>query len=511
MIVEQLFSEKILFAHFYSSLQLDTYNTSSLPGKREGISASVMGGLNIGISKFISKERRDAALEALQLLNSKQFQKECIVKLLGYVTPLDELYDDPEVCEKIQCKMIQEGQYYYRPQASMKYYTIFSNRAKDNIQSLVEGEIEVNDFLTKIDDITRIYYFDKKTTLGATIYIFLIFLSCFVVVTTFFIFIPNFGTHFQFLSKDLWFIYSIGTALLLINSFGYFDIPTEKSCMLRQQFIANGYTLIFIPLIYKLIVNFPIINKFSTFAVQNKYISLFGLYFFQLLFSILSSIFSTFNVDEVNMMSENKNFCICGKNNTKGKFLAFIQVVYDGFLYIVVCILIFFEWNMTKTFFDVRQFSIVIIIDGITVILFSLFKFINLNNHIVYSLLFIFINVISVIINHTYVFVVRTIISFYNDKNNESEEKIIKEMLQNNKYGNNNGNNNNNNTNSISKSRPMSSIDDIGIKQTPKNKLISIHYAKVAHESFSSVQGTSTNSIHNGNSNDSGQNNSQLV
>jgi len=508
IIVDQMISEKILFSHFYSSLQLDTYTTSSLPGKKEGISASVMGGLNIGIGKYISEERRDAALEAIQLLGSKQFQKECIVKLLGYVTPLDELYDDPEVCEKIPCKMIQEGQYYYRPQESINYYTIFSNRAKENIQSLIEGKIDVEDFVTKIDDITRIYYLDKQSTLGAIIYIFLVFLSCTVVITTCFIFIPNFESHFKFLSKDLWFIYSLGIALLLINSFVYFGIPTEKTCLVRQQLTANGYAIIFIPLVYKLIINFPLINKFSIFATHNKYIFLFGLYFIELLFSILSFIFTTFNIKEVNMTKESKNFYICDKDNTEGKFLEVIQVTYESILYIVICILMFFEWNMTTTYFDIRQFSVVIIIDGITIILFSLFKFINLNNYMLYNMLFIFINIISVVTNHTYIFVVRTIISFYNDKYNNSEDKMMSNMIQNNKYGNCQNNNNSNNTGSICKTRPISTIGDSVVKQSARNQLINIHYAKVAQESFSSDQRSNTNSIINSSSS---HNNSQIV
>jgi len=482
---------KLIFTHFYSSVQMPHLSMSVLPGKKEGINSSVVGGFIIGINKNIPEERRNASLEVIKVLNSKEFQKEFIVKQLGYITPIEELYNDSEICKYMPCQVLEEVQYYYRPQASKKYFNLFNDKAVSNIQKFIDGKLTVDEVLTNVDDITRIYYLDIKSTTGSIIFSILIGISCIVIITTLFIFVPRFKPHFTFLSTDLWIIYSLGSVLILYSTFEYFNESTERKCLSRQQAIANAYCLILIPLVYRLIINFPLKNKISTFSVNNKYICIFGLYSIQLLLTILSCCFAEYRNNEVNMSNSNKNFYTCVNDNSFGKILMFIQIGYDGILYIIVCALMFLEWSIVNTGFDLRQFSIVIIINGIAVILLLVMNYVEINNYLMYNLLFIFINLTSVIVSHIYIFVVRLFISLLRDKYNESEEKIIGDLIKNNKYRNTSSSyvdkGINTNTSSITKSVNAESVNSKQTNNSKSNnyllKIIDLHLQKYSENS----------------------------
>ncbi len=72
-----LFNEKILFAKFWNLGEFigSTYVKVPLPGNHEGISASTFTGQYLGINKYISEEKANAAAIVLQFLASKEFQK----------------------------------------------------------------------------------------------------------------------------------------------------------------------------------------------------------------------------------------------------------------------------------------------------------------------------------------------------------------------------------------------------------------------------------------------------
>jgi len=426
-----MFQGNILFAHFYSSLTIPFYSMSVLPGKKDGINSSIIGGYSIGIYKYISEKKKEAALEVIKYFSSKKFQKEIIVKQLGLITALEELYDDDEVCEFINCDMLHEIQYYLRPISTMENYNDFSKRAMNYFQDLLDGKKEVEDTLSNIDDINRVYFITMKNTFGAIIISFLVLLFVIVVIATSLIFIPSFQNYFTFFSNDLWIIYTIGTIMMLASAFEYFALPSNKKCILRQMFYINGKNLIYIPIIWKLTINYPIINNFSKWVEKHKLIFVSILYSIQFITSILNSIFGSIETVEINLDKPEKNFYICANNSIVGKAFNQIQYFYSLLLYLCICIFLFFEWNIEQTYFDIRHFSFAIIIDGISVALHYLFDFYNVNSYILYNILFIFINISFVIINHIYIFTIRTVILHYKIKYIKSDRKIISDVIHN--------------------------------------------------------------------------------
>eukprot|EP00833_Pecoramyces_ruminatium_P006934 jgi/Orpsp1_1/1180966/evm.model.c7180000075273.1 len=100
---EQLiFSGNIIFAKFFvfdSAFQNENfpYKISKLPGIKEGISSSIIGGYNIGIDGNINKNKEESAIEVLKFITSKEFQKKLALKKV-ISSGILSLYDDEELC-----------------------------------------------------------------------------------------------------------------------------------------------------------------------------------------------------------------------------------------------------------------------------------------------------------------------------------------------------------------------------------------------------------------------------
>jgi len=203
------------------------------------------------------------------------------------------------------------------------------------------------------------------------------------------------------------------------------------------------------------------------------------MYFIQLLFTILSFFINMYDLKEMNMFSKSKNFYQCVISTKVGKVLIFSQIGYDSFLFIVVAVLIFLEWNIDQTYFDIRQFNVVIIIDGITIILFLIMRSIEINNYLIHNLIYILINFIFVIVNHVYIFVGKLLILFFNKKFNESDEKVICDLIENNKIFISETKDSNINSSGLSSIRinPMKNIN---------SKFILLHYAKESQNNHNS-------------------------
>jgi len=472
----------ILFANFYDSVGVPNYTMSVQPGKKKGINSSIMGGYSLGIYKYIDEKKKNAALEVIKYLTSKKFQKEVVIKQLRLTSFLEELYDDPESCQYINCEMLHEIQYFRRPIGTMKQYDYFSKRAIRYFQDLLDGKKTVEETLTDIDDINRVYYFTIHSTIGGIILIFLGILLVIVLSSTCLIFIPRFKKYFQFLSEDLWIMYTVGSIFILGSAFGYYYLPSKKICILRRMLHINGESLILIPVLYELIINFPLVNKFSEYIKNHKFACISFSYLFQLLLTALNSYFGAFTTKEINHDNTNKNFYICENENTIGKTFTQIQYLYTIILYISICVLLFFEWNIKKIYFDVRHFSFVMIINGISKAFHYLFNYIDLNNYILYNSLFILIISSYVIINHIYIFTLRILLLHRKQIYYMSEEKIIKDNIHKNNAGSGSLKNavvNKLETtvyNSSSKGSLARSSDKLFNNNDFKSKLLNIHY-----------------------------------
>ncbi|KAG4087968.1 periplasmic binding protein-like II [Neocallimastix lanati (nom. inval.)] len=156
--LEKIINKKLLFGKFwdfqYFSNLMTSYSSSILPGNKEGVSGSILGGFNLGINKYIKKEKIDAAVIVFKYLTSLETQKYLVLnKRLN--SAIISLYDDEEVCSIMDCEMLKRMQFIARP--LYKKYIDWSTKFRNNIyESLFKGR-EISDALKDAELITEGY------------------------------------------------------------------------------------------------------------------------------------------------------------------------------------------------------------------------------------------------------------------------------------------------------------------------------------------------------------------
>ncbi|OUM64794.1 hypothetical protein PIROE2DRAFT_8336 [Piromyces sp. E2] len=455
--IGQLMKGNMIFASFYTSIFPPNYSWSVLPGKNKGVNGSVAGGWILGINKFITDERKEAALKVMNHLFSDDFQKEVIIKQTKMVSALFKLYEDKDCCKYINCdlcNLMKEIQIYYRPSATQKNYHDFSGRAVKFFYQFLNGDLSVDEVLNKIKDITKIYTFEPGSFNGALIMILLIIIGCSIIITTILLFIPSYkNKYFKFISIDLWIIYTLGSVFMLTACFQYFNEQNKSKCLVLNIFSVLANSFVYIPILYKLIINFPKINKYSI---------------------LIENVNNIFEIEDINLENDNENFQKCTFKSSSGKNLFKTYYYSNIILYIAICFLIFLEWNMTETFLDLRHITFVMILNGIILILNIVIKDITIYDYVLHCILQIFINLIFVLMNHTYMFIGRVIFLFISEKYEDSEDKKISNEILQNRYNN---SSRKLDLSTVSKTSTLNYSKTSEQTNISKSNILSLHYA----------------------------------
>ncbi len=127
-----------------------SYFKAPLPGNHEGISASTFTGQYLGINKYISEEKANAAAIVLQFLASKEFQKKVILENDHiYYSAIPSLYDDEEICSVVDCDLMKNIQPVLMP--IREDYDSFSNNIRHSIYKYLYEEASVNEAINNIN------------------------------------------------------------------------------------------------------------------------------------------------------------------------------------------------------------------------------------------------------------------------------------------------------------------------------------------------------------------------
>jgi len=424
-----MLEEKLLFVNFYSSIDIPNYKKYPLPGKNEGVNGSIAGGLNLGINKNIGEGKMKAAIEVVKYLTSERFQKEIIIKQSKLYSGLTKLYDDEECCQAVNCNVIKATQFFHRPSTTMEDYEYFSGKAVEYFQKFLDGQKSIKEVLADIENITKLYYFKMNSILG--IIIMVIIILFFVTIAFSLILLYKYKrNYFNFLPIDLWMMYTLGSVFMLICNLEYYNEQNKMKCDLIKNLMVYGNAFIFIPILYRLLVSFPKVNKYSGWLLKNRVIYVISFVIMYLALSLIINRLNTFKIKNINFKNNDLNFQICDYDNFFGKILYIFQRNINELIYFGICFLIFLEWNLTEIYSDLRHITFIMIIDGITLILNMILNSMNINYYMLYSLIPILINLLCVFTNHIYFFVIRVV--FLNlFKGRINKEKEMNEIIKN--------------------------------------------------------------------------------
>jgi len=366
---------------------MDKYIVSPLPGIKEGISGSALIGYNIGIDINIDPTKKMSAIKAVSIMTSREFQKREVLKGL-IISGMTSLYDDEEVCSNIiGCDLYKEVQPIAKPINRTDNYIEYSRKFTHYFYDYLFGnKIETAEsVLRKIDDITKIYYMTLDTNVGLIFFILFLITFILMILSLIFLFIKKYENVFTFLPKFDWIMIMIGIIAITASSFVYFGKLTNFKCHMKNVLFSLGYTFIYCPILHRMIINFPVINKYSLWINHHKKLFFSTLILFDIMLNGLS-VLKPYGIKDI-IIDEGYNFQICKMKSSFIIVMTTLLITYKCIMILVLLFIIFIEWNNEVTFFEIRFILTSIYMNIITFLLFIILNFVKINNYIYYFII----------------------------------------------------------------------------------------------------------------------------
>lgn len=438
LLLEKIKESKSIFIKYWNTYSSPLYKKSILPGIKEGVSGSCIGGFNIGINKYSDNDKIKAASEVLIYMTSEKIQRKLVMENIFY-SAIQKFYSDEELCKKLDCDFIKKIQPILQSNSEVTDYFEYYNKCKSYIYEFLYGETSAVEILNKIRDMTKIYfvsYKSKDSFLGLTIMIILCSISFIMLLSLTILFINKYKPLYNFLAPTFWIIFILGCILVISTCFTYFGYVTQFKCQLKIIFISYGVTFNSVPILHKLISNFPEENKISNWVSSHKFLFLLIFILYDSILIGLSFI-SPFTIETLSSQY-GQQFQKCKLSGTLGKIVIYILFFSKFIYYTIIILLIFIEWNIENTQYDVKYLIVSIYLNILSGTLLMIVIQSKLNDYRVYFVMRVYIILLFSLSNYIFIYLIKI---FVNKKINE-EEVMIKEMINNFKYSIDDDNNN---------------------------------------------------------------------
>ncbi|KAG4093703.1 hypothetical protein H8356DRAFT_1328924 [Neocallimastix lanati (nom. inval.)] len=203
--------------------------------------------------------------------------------IIGYnigsvLSPITSLYGEEEVCQKIDCEIYKNIQPVFRP-TSMIDYENYSNKYLNYFSRYLFKNDSLHDSIRNIIDITKIHSISIGTSENIV--------GLFTAISIFLI------LAFSFLSVCF---LEMGTVTVL-------------KCHFIQFIMSGSFTLTVVPILYKLIIDYPKEIKLFEWISSNRYYFLLFFSMFDILFNLLT-IISPFKVID-KIIPDGQNYQVC--------------------------------------------------------------------------------------------------------------------------------------------------------------------------------------------------------
>lgn len=418
------------------------YKVSLLPGLTKGVSGTILSGYNLGINKYSEIEKRDEVITAFKYLISKEMQKKLVINY-KIVTAMKSLYDDEEVCLHVDCELYKNAQPIGRPTNLTDDYDKYSSDFRTIMYEYLYGNATAIEVVKKIDDITRIHYIsieDDHSALALISYILLGALFIFILLSSVLLFIRRYKPYFNFLPNDFWFLIIIGILFFICTGLTEMGPKQIIKCQFNLIFMIIGLSFVTIPILYKLIVNIPLENKYSNWVANNKYIFLFIFINIDVIHLLL--LLSFYSIQQI-ILDDKENFEICElKKNFLTTLIVISIILIKLFIFLIILGLIYIEWSLKITYYELRFTVLAIYTNILIIILLLLVENIKIENYITYFILKLSLSILTSVVNYTILYFVYIINVLMKKHNIEATfiNRINKKFIESHSTTNNNKN-----------------------------------------------------------------------
>jgi len=429
-LMTSLFGGKNLFTMFFYVSPLSfQYYISPVPGEKEGISASCIGGQSIIINKYISEEKKIAAGKIIDFLLSEDYQKKGVINN-GKQSAMKEIYYDDELCSVVDCTLFRNLQLVSRPIYLLNDYTKYSLKFRKYLYNYLYNNATAEDTLQKIDDIATIDYINYYSTTGIiTITITIMIIIIIILSSLGIIFNQKNQFYFTMFNKSSWFIMLLGLCILICYNFTLLGQLNIYKCIFHRLTPIFGLSLFSYPILIHELINFPDPNKYSEF-VKNKYkLIITGLIVMDFIYGALIYFLTSYQI-KVIYVEEGKNYNKCINEKNINYILLIIMYVFKCIMFLSIAILTFIEYNLAHLHNEMKTISIFLYVNTIFFIIIIGVNFFNLGQFYVKYIIKILIISTFTLINYIIIIWVRM---YYEKSKSENVHgvKIIKKKVAN--------------------------------------------------------------------------------
>jgi len=425
-----LFNDKSLFIKYVNreddasvfNYKIDkSFKMGILPGNKENISGSSIWADNIGITNFISDEKKEKANIVMSYLTSKENQRKLILKFKSY-SAITSLYKDEKICKEIDCHFFEKNQFFVRPTNNYSNYEQYSEQFRHYIYDYLFKNVDLDKTIKYIDDITKVHYVKistEESSVGLIMTIIASILIFIIILYSIFLLYKNIIDYFIIYPVDFWFLSIFGIIIILTVCFVEIGKITVIKCFLKELLISIGFTFNTIPILYKLIIDYPNENKLFKWIINNRYK-------FLLCFMIIIIIFiinQNYQVENV-IVRNGENFQICNSKTIIGKIFFFAKYYYKLIIIFLCLILVIKEINNVETQYEISALYPNIFIDTFYIIISYIKEYIKFNNCIYLFILNGGLHILFSISNWAFLIYLGTIMINTNGKNDKPKINV---------------------------------------------------------------------------------------
>lgn len=421
-------------------------------------------------------------------MTSKDTLKKYVLKYNIYM-PIMELYNDEEVCSKVDCEFFKKIQLVARPINKVKDYDEYLIKLRKYAYEYLFGDNTAEEVLRNIYDITQIYYLSintKDTPIGLILLTINITIGIITLLSLSFLYIKKFEHYFKFFTKDSWHIFILGVIFILIFNFLFYGPQTVCKCHLKVFTLSIGYTLCLVSIFHKLIINYPEENKVSKWIEKHKYFFLSVFVKINVSLNILS-MRTPISVQTI-ISKERKNYQICKVHNNFGMYMILLNISIHFIIVLSIGFLSFIEWNIKETFYDVRYVVSALYSNGFCTITIFILVYITIDNYILYNLLFQVICITIALSNFLTIYIFRILRYLFHGDDEESI--LISDLI--NRFKSSSLNFSNNQVHSCNSGMMVKSITSEHSSQSIYNsrfsKLVDYHFRTSISSSISKLE-----------------------
>jgi len=415
----KLFDGKAVFLNYWmmtgniSTEIKEHYDMTILPGRNEELSSASINGFNIGINKLLeitepksitNTEKLEAAIKVTEFLISKDLQKKLFVNR-DIIASMPSLYEDEEVCSVNECELYKKMQpivnrIYEINELSKEinrrsYYE--DNFRKFAVNYLFNDDVDLEDTLRKIEDITKIYYIPLDSSLGFITVVLISVLAILMFMSLIFLFFENYQPFFEILSIDSWFILILGIVMILCSCLTSIGELTISKCHLKTCLLEMGIIIYLLIILYELIVNLSSEIILCEWIKKHKYLVLLFIFIIDILLSGLT-LLNPYTIENI-IVEDGFNYKTCEMKHTYGKLAIIIMSIEKLTFILCISFLIFVEWNMKKCFYEIRFIMFAIYSNLLLLLVSHILGYINVRNYylnfIIQQSILIFISILS--------------------------------------------------------------------------------------------------------------------